>query len=271
MGHDATMVDDDRDAAERDRRPARQPQPAPARRLRTTEFDTPNLDRLARAVGALHQPPHRLAAVHAGPPRPARAARSTSCGGRGARSRCGRTPITHHAPPAPASRRCSSPTTRTCSRPAARTTTPTSARGTTCAATRATRGARRPTRRGSARRRCRPRRGAGSPPLRHDAARGSATRPTSRAHARWPRRPTWLDASQAPARTTAFLLFVDEFDPHEPFDTPEPWASPLRPRLGRAERLIWPPYAVDARRSPGRSTSARRAHIRGQLRRQAHR
>ena len=22
-----------------------------------------------------------------------------------------------------------------------------------------------------------------------------------------------------------FFLFVDEFDPHEPFDTPEPWAS----------------------------------------------
>jgi len=39
------------------------------------------------------------------------------------------------------------------------------------------------------------------------------------------------------------LLFVDEFDPHEPFDTPEPWAS----RYHRAgdPRMIWPPYAVD--------------------------
>jgi arylsulfatase A-like enzyme len=42
------------------------------------------------------------------------------------------------------------------------------------------------------------------------------------------------------------LLIVDEFDPHEPFDTPEPWAS--RYRSGSEDPwMIWPPYAVDAR------------------------
>ena len=42
-----------------------------------------------------------------------------------------------------------------------------------------------------------------------------------------------------------FLLFVDEFDPHEPFDTPEPWASKYDPDW-QGPRLIWPPYAVGA-------------------------
>ena len=84
-------------------------------------------------------------------------------------------------------------TIRTCSRPAARTTTPTSAPGTTCAATRTTRGAPVPTRRGSARRRCRPRRPPVGARLRHRPARGSATRPTSPARGRWRPRPAWLD------------------------------------------------------------------------------
>jgi arylsulfatase A-like enzyme len=43
-----------------------------------------------------------------------------------------------------------------------------------------------------------------------------------------------------------FFLFVDEFDPHEPFDTPEPWASRYFDVAEDEERLIWPPYAVDA-------------------------
>ena len=38
-----------------------------------------------------------------------------------------------------------------------------------------------------------------------------------------------------------FFLFVDEFDPHEPFDTPEPWASKYDPDW-QAPHLIWPPY-----------------------------
>jgi arylsulfatase A-like enzyme len=38
-----------------------------------------------------------------------------------------------------------------------------------------------------------------------------------------------------------FLLVVDEFDPHEPFDTPEPYASMYDPTWEGAH-LIWPPY-----------------------------
>src|SRR5271156_782117 len=41
------------------------------------------------------------------------------------------------------------------------------------------------------------------------------------------------------------MLFVDEFDPHEPFDTPEPWAGRYDPEWD-GERLIWPPYDVGA-------------------------
>jgi arylsulfatase A-like enzyme len=39
-----------------------------------------------------------------------------------------------------------------------------------------------------------------------------------------------------------FLLLVDEFDPHEPFDTPEPWASRYDPGW-EGPHLVWPPYA----------------------------
>ena len=42
-----------------------------------------------------------------------------------------------------------------------------------------------------------------------------------------------------------FLLFVDEFDPHEPFDTPEPYASMYDPEWN-GPHLIWPPYARGA-------------------------
>ncbi|HLI65302.1 MAG TPA: sulfatase, partial [Caulobacteraceae bacterium] len=38
-----------------------------------------------------------------------------------------------------------------------------------------------------------------------------------------------------------FFLFVDEFDPHEPFDTPEPYARMYDPDWEGAH-LIWPPY-----------------------------
>ena len=38
-----------------------------------------------------------------------------------------------------------------------------------------------------------------------------------------------------------FMLFVDEFDPHEPFDTPEPYASMYDPDWSETH-LIWPPY-----------------------------
>lgn len=49
----------------------------------------------------------------------------------------------------------------------------------------------------------------------------------------------WLER-EAPAHRR-FLLFVDEFDPHEPFDTPEPYASLYDPAW-RGPHLIWPPY-----------------------------
>jgi len=42
-----------------------------------------------------------------------------------------------------------------------------------------------------------------------------------------------------------FLLFVDEFDPHEPFDTPAPWVNRYDPDWDQ-ELIIWPPYAVGA-------------------------
>jgi arylsulfatase A-like enzyme len=62
------------------------------------------------------------------------------------------------------------------------------------------------------------------------AAARSWLRHASRSHDRW-------------------MLFVDEFDPHEPFDTPEPWASmydaePLTPEELEFGRLVWPPYLV---------------------------
>ena len=146
-----------------------------------------------------------------------------------------------------ASPRCSCPTTRTCSRPAARTTTPTSAPGTTCAATRTTRGAPAPDpswigapalpaqpravrERGYDARRTWFRDEADFPGPR-TMTRGPLARPRARRRARARR---------------AGPAVVDEFDPHEPFDMPEPWASRYDPDW-EGERLIWPPYATEPR------------------------
>jgi arylsulfatase A-like enzyme len=49
----------------------------------------------------------------------------------------------------------------------------------------------------------------------------------------------WLDENAG--HHDRFFLFVDEFDPHEPFDTPEPWASKYDPDW-EGPHLIWPPY-----------------------------
>ena len=57
-----------------------------------------------------------------------------------------------------------------------------------------------------------------------------------------------------------FLLFVDEFDPHEPFDTPAPWAHRYDPSW-RGEAIIWPPYDVGAV-TEGRMTAREAHHIR---------
>jgi arylsulfatase A-like enzyme len=54
----------------------------------------------------------------------------------------------------------------------------------------------------------------------------------------------WL-TNEAPAHDR-FLLFVDEFDPHEPFDTPEPYASMYDGSWREPQHLIWPPYTVGA-------------------------
>ncbi len=53
----------------------------------------------------------------------------------------------------------------------------------------------------------------------------------------------WL-AEEAPA-ADRFLLFVDEFDPHEPFDVPEPWMSRYDPDW-EGPKVIWPPYTERA-------------------------
>ncbi len=55
----------------------------------------------------------------------------------------------------------------------------------------------------------------------------------------------WLDDNAG--HHDRFLLFVDEFDPHEPFDTPEPWASRYDPDW-EGPHLIWPPYVRGALR-----------------------
>ena len=41
-----------------------------------------------------------------------------------------------------------------------------------------------------------------------------------------------------------FFLFIDEFDPHEPFDTPDSYAKRYDPDWD-GPPLIWPPYAVN--------------------------
>ncbi len=53
----------------------------------------------------------------------------------------------------------------------------------------------------------------------------------------------WI-REEAPAHER-FLLFIDEFDPHEPFDTPEPYASMYDPDW-EGPHLYWPPYAIGA-------------------------
>jgi arylsulfatase A-like enzyme len=59
---------------------------------------------------------------------------------------------------------------------------------------------------------------------------------TMAAAARWLR-------EEAPA-ADRFLLFVDEFDPHEPFDAPDSYLDMYLPGW-QEPRRIWPPYAKD--------------------------
>jgi arylsulfatase A-like enzyme len=59
----------------------------------------------------------------------------------------------------------------------------------------------------------------------------------------------WLDRELGAERRPEerALLVVDEFDPHEPFDTPRRWATRYDAEW-EGERIIWPPYVagVDA-------------------------
>lgn len=71
----------------------------------------------------------------------------------------------------------------------------------------------------------------------------------------------WLDVAATHHRSNGFLLFVDEFDPHEPFDTPEPWQRLYEEVPWSGERLIWPPYVVGGV-SGGLLTEAEAVHVR---------
>ena len=52
----------------------------------------------------------------------------------------------------------------------------------------------------------------------------------------------WID--QHAGDHERFMLFVDEFDPHEPFDTPEPWIYRYHDQRD-GPLVIWPPYGKD--------------------------
>ena len=69
----------------------------------------------------------------------------------------------------------------------------------------------------------------------------------------------WL--REATPHHERFLLFVDEFDPHEPFDTPAPWQGRYEDAPFEGEQLIWPPY-VNGGVSGGHLSRAEARHIR---------
>jgi arylsulfatase A-like enzyme len=75
----------------------------------------------------------------------------------------------------------------------------------------------------------------------------------------------WLRANAG--QHDRFLLYIDEFDPHEPFDTPEPYASAYD-TTWEGPKLIWPPYAVgpiEKGRMPAREGEQVRASYGGKL------
>jgi len=71
----------------------------------------------------------------------------------------------------------------------------------------------------------------------------------------------WLADATVQAGDQRWLLFVDEFDPHEPFDTPPEWTGRYEDEPWEGERLIWPPYVVGGR-SGGHLTDAEARHLR---------
>lgn len=93
---------------------------------------------------------------------------------------------------------------------------------------------------------------------------------TTRTHFRseedYPGPKTMADAARwlreaTPHHADGWFLFVDEFDPHEPFDTPEPWFSRYQDGMHADAALIWPPYA-DGARSEGQLSDGEAHHIR---------
>jgi arylsulfatase A-like enzyme len=68
----------------------------------------------------------------------------------------------------------------------------------------------------------------------------------------------WL--SGAAKHHDQFMLFVDEFDPHEPFDVPQQWANRYDPDWND-DLIIWPPYDVGAIKQ-WRMTEREGRHIR---------
>lgn len=58
-----------------------------------------------------------------------------------------------------------------------------------------------------------------------------------------------------------WLLFVDEFDPHEPFDVAPRWEGAYEDEPWEGERLIWAPYAIGGV-SRGHLSEAEARHVR---------
>ncbi len=71
----------------------------------------------------------------------------------------------------------------------------------------------------------------------------------------------WLGEAARVAGDRRWMLFVDEFDPHEPFDTPAPWTGRYEDEPWHGDRLIWPPYVVGGI-SGGHLSVAEGRHIR---------
>ena len=78
--------------------------------------------------------------------------------------------------------------------------------------------------------------------------------------------PQTMKAAEAWIRGAAdhhdrWFLFVDEFDPHEPFDTPAPWSGMYEDEPWTDEQIIWPPY-LNGAQSAGVMTERDARHIR---------
>lgn len=58
-----------------------------------------------------------------------------------------------------------------------------------------------------------------------------------------------------------WFCFVDEFDPHEPFDTPESWAGRYQDGPWDDDWIIWPPYGTGVI-AQGHMTEAEGRHLR---------